>query len=46
VAWEQLRAVTSRDAYAVSHAYTARAQLQAITYHRDKGEVSRVKVNA
>jgi hypothetical protein len=43
--WEQLRAVTARDAYAVAHAYTARAQLQAITFHRDKGEVSRVKVN-
>lgn len=46
VAWEQLRAVSARDAFAISHAYTARAQLQAITYHRDKGEVSRVKVNA
>jgi DNA-binding Lrp family transcriptional regulator len=45
VQWEQLRAVTARDAYAVSHAYTARAQLQAITFHREKGEVSRVKVN-
>ena len=44
VQWEQLRAVTERDAYAVSHAYTARAQLQAITYHRTKGEVQRVKV--
>ena len=46
VQWEQLRAVTARDAYAVSHAYTARAQLQAITFDRNKGEVSRVKVNA
>jgi hypothetical protein len=46
VQWEQLRAVTARDAYAVSHAYTARAQLQAITYHRERGEVSRVKVSA
>lgn len=44
VTWEQLRAVTARDAYAVSHAYTARAQLQAITLHRDRGEVQRVKV--
>jgi hypothetical protein len=42
--WEQLRALTARDAYAVSHAYTARAQLQGITYHRTKGEVQRVKV--
>ncbi len=41
---EQLRAVTSRDAYAISHAYTARAQLQAITLHRDRGEVQRVKI--
>lgn len=46
VQWEQLRAVTARDAYAVSHAYTARAQLQGITYHRWMGEVSRVKVSA
>jgi hypothetical protein len=42
---EQLRAVTSRDAYAFSSAYTARAQLQAVTYHRTDGEISRVKVN-
>jgi hypothetical protein len=41
---EQLRALTARDAYAFSSAYTARAQLQAVTYHRTKGEVSRVKV--
>ena len=46
VQWEQLRAVTARDAYAVSHAYTARAQLQAITLHRDRGEIMRVKVAA
>lgn len=44
VQWEQLRALTARDAYARAHAYSARAQLQAITYHRDMGEVSRVKV--
>lgn len=44
--WEQLRAVTERDAYAYSHAYTARAQLQAITYHRTRGEIQRVAVNA
>ena len=46
VQWEQLRAVTARDAHAVSHAYTARAQLQAITLHRDRGEIMRVKVAA
>lgn len=44
--WEQLRAVAERDAYAVSHAYSARAQLQAITYHIERGEVQRVSVNA
>lgn len=46
VQWEQLRAVTPRDAYAASHAYSARAQMQAITYHRDRGEIARVKVSA
>src|SRR5690606_35919682 len=44
--WEQLRAVTERDAYAVSHAYSARAQLQAITYDKYRGEIQRVAVNA
>jgi hypothetical protein len=44
VQWEQLRALTARDAYAASHAYTARAQLQAVTLHRERGEVQRVKV--
>lgn len=39
-------AVAERDAYAVSHAYSARAQLQAITFHRTRGEVQRVSVNA
>lgn len=42
--WEQLRAITSRDAYAVSHAYTARSQMQGITYHKERGEIMRVKV--
>lgn len=46
VQWEQLRAMTERDAYAVDHAYTGRAQMQAITYHEDQGEIQRVKVNA
>lgn len=43
---EQLRAVAERDAYAVSHAYSGRAQLQAITYHTTRGEIQRVSVNA
>lgn len=46
VQWEQLRALTARDAYAQSHAYCARSQLQAVTYHKEKGEVGRVKVAA
>lgn len=44
VQWEQSRAVTSRDAYAAGHGYSARSELQAVTYHRERGEVSRVKV--
>lgn len=46
VQWEQLRAMTARDAYSVANAYSARAQLQAVTLHRTEGEVQRVKVNA
>jgi len=46
VQWEQLRALTARDAYSVANAYSARAQLQAVTLHRTEGEVQRVKVNA
>ncbi|MGB1214824.1 MAG: winged helix-turn-helix domain-containing protein [Pikeienuella sp.] len=46
VQWEQLRALTAKDAYAFNHAYCASAQLQAITYHKEKGEVGRVKVAA
>ena len=42
---EQLRAVAPRDAYAASHSYSSRSQMQAITYHKDRGEVSRVKVS-
>jgi hypothetical protein len=46
VRWEQLRAVTSRDAYAYTHAYSARSQLQAITLHRTAGEVQRQSVSS
>lgn len=42
---EQLRAVTSRDKYAASHGYVGSPQMQAITYHKDMGEKSRVKIN-
>jgi hypothetical protein len=41
---EQLRAVTGKDSYASSHAYSSRSQMQGITYHKEEGEVSRVKV--
>ena len=41
---EQMRAAAPRDAYAASHSYSSRSELQAITYHKDNGEVSRVKV--
>jgi hypothetical protein len=41
---EQLRAVCARDAYAASHAYSGKSEMQAITYHKDKGEVSRHRV--
>jgi len=46
VRWEQLRAMTARDAYAYTHAYSARSQLQAITLHRASGEVQRQSVSA
>jgi hypothetical protein len=41
---EQLRAMTAKDAYAVANAYSARAQLQAITFHRTLGEIERAKI--
>ena len=41
---EQLRPITSRDAYAASHAYSSRAEMQAITYHRKRGEIGRIRL--
>lgn len=41
---EQLRAVAPRDAYAASHGYSARSDMQAITYCKERGEISRVRV--
>lgn len=41
---EQLRAVTARDSYAASNSYSARSEMQAITYHRDRGEINRHRV--
>lgn len=46
VQWEQLRALTAKDAYAISHAYSARAQLQGIVYHKEEGVKFRTYVNA
>jgi hypothetical protein len=46
VKWEQLRAMTARDSYAYTHAYSGRAQLQAITLHRRAGEIQRQAVSA
>lgn len=42
--WEQLPAITARDAYTVSSAYVARARLTGITYHRNRGEIARTIV--
>lgn len=42
--WEQLPAMTARDVYTSSHAYVARARLNGITYHRDRGEIARVVI--
>ena len=46
IRWEQLRAVTARDAYAASHSWVSQAELQAITYHRERGEIARARVAA
>lgn len=43
---EQLRALAEKDAWAAGKSFTSRAQLQAITYDRERGEVRRVKVKA
>ena len=41
---EQLRAVSAKDAYAASHAYSAKSEMQAVTYHKYRGEISRHRV--
>lgn len=41
---EQFRAITPRDSYSASHGYSSQSDMQAITYHKDRGEISRVKV--
>lgn len=42
--WEQNRAVTEKDAYAANNAYTGRAELQAVTCHKERGETARVRI--
>lgn len=44
VQWEQLSAMTEKDAYAFNGAFSGRAEMQAITFHKAHGEISRVKV--
>jgi len=41
---EQLRAVSARDAYAASHAYSGKSEMQSVTYHKERGEISRHRV--
>lgn len=43
--WEQLRAVTAKDAYASGHSYSAKAQMQSIVFDKERGETTRHKVN-
>jgi len=46
VQWQQLRAVSARDAYAASGAYRSRAGMEAQVYHKIKGRIQRHEVNA
>lgn len=46
IEWEQLRALSDRDAFAYSHAYSARAALQALTFHRERGKLQGFHVSA
>ena len=41
---EQFRAITPRDSYSASNGYSSRSDMQAITYHKERGEISRLKV--
>jgi hypothetical protein len=43
IRFERLRAFTAKDAYAAANAYVTRRSLQAITFHRERGEIARVK---
>lgn len=43
--WTQLRAVTAKDAYASGHSYSARSQITAYVFDKERGEVAQHKVN-
>lgn len=43
ITWEQLRAVTDKDAYAANYPFTARSEMQAITYKLSGGEACRFR---
>jgi hypothetical protein len=45
MAFESIGTIIPRDAYAYSHAYSARRALVSITLDREQGEVSRARVN-
>lgn len=45
VRWEQLSSVSPKDAYAASYPFSGRADMQSITYHKERGEISRVRVS-
>ncbi len=45
VHWESFRTLAPKDAYAHSHGYSSRQTMNAITLHKDEGEVIRNKVN-
>ncbi len=42
---ESFETIAAKDSYAASHGYVAGRSLQAITYHRELGEVGRSRVN-
>jgi hypothetical protein len=42
---EQLRSVAPRDFHSAANAYGTQSQMQAITFHRQRGEISRIKVS-
>lgn len=44
--WECMRPFSLRDHYAASTAYPENSELQGITYHKERGEISRVRVRS